>query len=181
MRLIYVANRQEVKMGDTVKVDGNLFTVNYFRPPHSTASSGKVTIQPLAGGSTREYYVSVIGAEWIEREDREEEDRHNGLVDFGPRGVTDHGDSVDGPDIQIPEGMRVVKLRGKNRSLIRKYEYTQHRETDDMVAKNLTFRELLEQNDFGDGEVDRMMDLKEGQEIIFDQGHPTEYHVKRTA
>jgi hypothetical protein len=56
--------------------------VVYFAPPRSTASSGKVTVTKTKkprGPEGQEYYVSAIGAEWIEREDRAAEDRANAL------------------------------------------------------------------------------------------------------
>lgn len=37
----------------------------YFSHPHKPSSEGKVSLE-----NGMEYYVSVIGAEWIEREDR---------------------------------------------------------------------------------------------------------------
>lgn len=73
MKLIYKGTTREVKVGDVVAdpsraADGVLGVVHYFRPPHKPSSSGKVTVQ--CAGAMREYYVSVIGAEWVEREDR---------------------------------------------------------------------------------------------------------------
>ena len=55
--------------GDKVTLsNGTEVKVHYFREPHKPGSQGKVTVQE--GGSTREYYVSIIGAVWVEREDR---------------------------------------------------------------------------------------------------------------
>jgi hypothetical protein len=77
MRLVYTATQKTVAVGDTVTVDGQEYTVDFFRQPTSAASEGKVTIMlpkknpkytMLRCG--RELYVSAIGAEWIEREDR---------------------------------------------------------------------------------------------------------------
>lgn len=75
MRLVYKATQQPVKLGDTVVLrDGQGFTVDFFSEPHKPDSEGKVTL--LAEGAERphgtEVYVSGIGAEWIEREDRRE-------------------------------------------------------------------------------------------------------------
>jgi hypothetical protein len=75
MRLVYKANPTvEVKVGDSVYLDGQPWTVEFFRPPRSAASEGRVSLghDDLDGTMTREYYVSVIGAEWIEREDRKD-------------------------------------------------------------------------------------------------------------
>ena len=67
MKLVYKDRPAvEVKIGDVVFLDGEMRRkVEYFRTPHKPSSEGKVTLDNGA-----EYYVSVIGAEWIEREDR---------------------------------------------------------------------------------------------------------------
>ena len=69
MRLIYKKTGEEVKVGDKVQLrhEGEV-TVTHFARPHKPASSGKVSV---AGDKfNAEYFVGVIGAEWIEREDR---------------------------------------------------------------------------------------------------------------
>ena len=74
MRLVYKGTQQLVEVGDQILRDGETFTVGYFAPPHKPSSSGKVTVLlhgSYGRGATAEYYVGVIGAEWIEREDRE--------------------------------------------------------------------------------------------------------------
>ena len=74
MKLIYTKTGEEVKVGDKVLLDdGHEFVVHYFAKPHKSSSEGKVSVSATAlnATGTREYYVSVIGAEWIEREDRE--------------------------------------------------------------------------------------------------------------
>lgn len=73
MRLVYTATQQPVAIGDRVTVDGFELVVDYFAKPHKPDSSGKVSLRvpgntDVCGGP--EYYVSIIGAEWIEREDR---------------------------------------------------------------------------------------------------------------
>lgn len=72
MRLVYKETGEEVKVGDVVTLSNEKkCKVAYFRPPHKTSSSGKVTVQFGEDKfNCMEYYVSVIGAEWIEREDR---------------------------------------------------------------------------------------------------------------
>ena len=71
MRLVYSGTEKEVKVGDRVKTfRGEDATVTYFREPSSSASSGKVSVKMDGDDWEREFYVSVIGAEWIEREDR---------------------------------------------------------------------------------------------------------------
>lgn len=66
MQLVYRNSKQPVKVGDPVVVSGVATTVAHFSEPHSPNSEGKVSLE--SGGF---FYVSVIGAEWIDREDRE--------------------------------------------------------------------------------------------------------------
>lgn len=76
MRLIYQATKKPVALGDAIVLQregetARHYTVGYFREPHKPASEGKVTL--YLGGNPRasqEYYVSVIGAKWVDREDR---------------------------------------------------------------------------------------------------------------
>lgn len=72
MKLVYMETQKPVRVGDVVTVNGEIFEVEYFREPHSPASSGKISLtkRMRSGDFNREYYVSVVGAEWIEREDR---------------------------------------------------------------------------------------------------------------
>jgi len=81
VRLVYKDTQQEVKVGDfnTLDSTGETVKVISFQKPHKPSSSGKVVVEfvPAPGntgaiGTQQEYYVSVIGAEWIEREDRGE-------------------------------------------------------------------------------------------------------------
>lgn len=72
MRLVYEASGKEVVVGDTVHLKDSAYTVYSFSEPHKPASSGKVFIRPISNenGFSAEYYVGVIGAKWIEREDQ---------------------------------------------------------------------------------------------------------------
>lgn len=70
MKLIYKETGKEVKVGDTAKTfRGEEVEVVSFDLPHKPSSSGKILIQNRKW--KEECYVSVIGAEWIEREDRQ--------------------------------------------------------------------------------------------------------------
>lgn len=70
MRLIYNEDSTEVKVGDEVTLrDGVKARVTHFAKPHKPASSGKVSVE-TEHGHTAEYYVGVIAAKWIEREDQ---------------------------------------------------------------------------------------------------------------
>ena len=71
MRLVYTKTGIEVKLGDVVQLDGVDHLVTYFTEPHKPSSSGKVCIRwGEQTGLGHEYYVNVIGAKWIEREDQ---------------------------------------------------------------------------------------------------------------
>ena len=72
MKLVYEKSGKEVAVGDTVYLDSGAYTVSYFDKPHKPASSGKVSVRRIGSekGFSHEYYVGVIGAVWIEREDR---------------------------------------------------------------------------------------------------------------
>jgi hypothetical protein len=68
--LIYESTGKEVSIGDLVKTsDGETVKVVNFIFPHKPSSSGFVYVENL-DGCPREYYVSVIGAKWINRTDR---------------------------------------------------------------------------------------------------------------
>lgn len=72
MRLVYTATGEEVKVGDVVTTErGTPMKVISFSKPHKPSSSGKVFVEVVNDNWKQEYYVSVIGAEWIEREDRQ--------------------------------------------------------------------------------------------------------------
>jgi hypothetical protein len=67
VKLVYKATGAPVRIGDTVPQG----KVVYFRAPHKASAEGRVTVQTgKRQVDTREYYASVIGAVWIEREDR---------------------------------------------------------------------------------------------------------------
>lgn len=71
MRLVYETTGEEVKVGDIVTTfRGKKCEVKYFAPPHKPSSEGKITVQEEGCTFCSEYYVGVIGAKWIEREDR---------------------------------------------------------------------------------------------------------------
>lgn len=71
MKLVYKNSGKEVKVGDKVTLrDGNKAEIAYFRPPHKPSSEGKITVKEEGDDGCREYYVGVVGAEWIDREDR---------------------------------------------------------------------------------------------------------------
>ena len=70
MRLIYTDTEETVKVGDVVELREGQAEVIYFVKPHKPNSSGKVTVEYTDDGRTCEYYVGVIGAKWINRDDQ---------------------------------------------------------------------------------------------------------------
>ena len=72
MKLIYKETGEEVKIGDRVPVDteNKTATVTSMEPPHKPSSVGFVTLKEDGTGFSLEFYVPVIDATWIEREDR---------------------------------------------------------------------------------------------------------------
>jgi hypothetical protein len=78
MRLVYKGTKREVQIGDEVLLrSGEKAIVTYFRQPSSSASEGKISVRGNGDAFDSEFYVSVVGAEWIEREDRIAEDALN--------------------------------------------------------------------------------------------------------
>lgn len=73
MQLVYTATKQPVKIGDKVALkDDKTVIVTGFQKPHKPASTGRVYVRYVDFATTTEcaYFPSVIGAEWIDREDR---------------------------------------------------------------------------------------------------------------
>ena len=72
MKLIYKETGEEVKIGDRVPVDteNKTATVTSMEPPHKPSSVGFVTLKEDGTDFSLEFYVPVIDATWIEREDR---------------------------------------------------------------------------------------------------------------
>jgi hypothetical protein len=72
MKLVYTKTGELVRLGDKVTLsDGTEAVVTFFAPPHKPSSSGKISVKWGGNESSwSEFYVSVVGAEWIEREDR---------------------------------------------------------------------------------------------------------------
>lgn len=72
MKLVYDATGEEVRIGDVTVIHGLPHEVTFFRKPHKPSSEGKVSLKYGDDNfdDVTEYYVSVIGATWIDREDR---------------------------------------------------------------------------------------------------------------
>lgn len=77
MRLVYEKTGIEVQVGDIVEtIRGLKVRVHSFDKPHKPDSEGKIMVEGAVDGGPGflgkvNYYTGVIGAQWIEREDRE--------------------------------------------------------------------------------------------------------------
>lgn len=72
MKLVYTDNPDiEVSLGDrpVLSRNGEQVEVCDIRKPHKPSSTGRVVIM-YDDGQYQEFFPSVIGAEWIEREDQ---------------------------------------------------------------------------------------------------------------
>ena len=71
MRLVYEESGDApVKCGDTVHVDNTPYYVMSITKPHKPSSTGRVLCKSMTEeGWICEWFPSVIGAKWIERED----------------------------------------------------------------------------------------------------------------
>lgn len=71
MKLVYKKSGKKVEIGDQVRTSkGVLVEVLHFSEPTRPNSSGRVHVRAVRqNGWNQEFYVAVIGAEWIERED----------------------------------------------------------------------------------------------------------------
>lgn len=76
MRLVYETTGEEVKLGDRVMLsdEPDIYIVKGIQKPHTPASTGRVYVVPVDDPEDvqQAYFPSVIGATWIEREDRGE-------------------------------------------------------------------------------------------------------------
>ena len=71
MRLVYQKTHEPVKIGDEVELQGEgRYRVRAIIKPHKPASTGRVYVVD-ENESGCEFFPSVIGAEWIEREDHD--------------------------------------------------------------------------------------------------------------
>jgi hypothetical protein len=75
MKLVYEGTQVPVQVGDTVQVDNKTFVVYSITKPHKPSSTGRVQCRGTRLADARwvfsEWFPSVIGAEWIEREDQD--------------------------------------------------------------------------------------------------------------
>lgn len=74
MKLVYEESGEEVKIGDVVILgrNGDNYIVANIEKPRHSGSTGRVYVYLEDGKptETQGFYPGVIGAEWIEREDR---------------------------------------------------------------------------------------------------------------
>lgn len=70
MKLVYENSAKEVQVGDIVQIRGTDYIVRDIVRPHKPSSTGRVGLVSLS--EKLYYFPNVIGAHWIEREDRNE-------------------------------------------------------------------------------------------------------------
>lgn len=72
MKLVYdESGDAEVQTGDVVHVDNVPYFVMSITKPHKPSSTGRVLCKAMnEHGWINEWFPSVIGAKWIEREDQ---------------------------------------------------------------------------------------------------------------
>lgn len=76
MKLVIKATGEEVQIGQQVTTfRGDLVQVTGWKKPHKPSSEGKIYVADVAleqpsPSDIREYYPGVVGAMWVEREDR---------------------------------------------------------------------------------------------------------------
>ena len=74
MRLIYEGTEKAVLVGDKVTLrDGVKAVITYLEKPRHGGSTGRVYVDVIRDDGTssnRGFFPSVVGAEWIEREDQ---------------------------------------------------------------------------------------------------------------
>lgn len=71
MKLVYEKSGEEVRIGHIANTGGPIgsLEVEYIRKPHHPGSTGRVGLKS-AKGWCQEFFPAVIGATWIDREDR---------------------------------------------------------------------------------------------------------------
>lgn len=82
MRLVYKSTGKPVLAGDIHTVNGFELRVAHTPQPHKPDSEGKIDFYAAGGVMGPTYGCSVIGAEWIEREDRPLRTRDDAYSEF---------------------------------------------------------------------------------------------------
>lgn len=75
MRLVYSDGKTPVKVGNEVRISSEICIVTQIQKPRHSGSTGRVYTRPMDAPENYvddSYFPSVIEAQWIEREDREE-------------------------------------------------------------------------------------------------------------
>ena len=75
MELVYESSGESVQIGDLAQTGkGEVVVIQGIEKPRHSASTGRIYVTPKGvkydGLNSRSYFPSVIGAEWINREDR---------------------------------------------------------------------------------------------------------------
>lgn len=71
MQLVYECNNKPVQSGDVVHVRNVAYYIERIVEPHKPSSTGRVWCRSMDEGKYfNEWFPSVIGAKWIDREDQ---------------------------------------------------------------------------------------------------------------
>lgn len=71
MKLVFTKDKtREVKVGDEVMTRDGAVIVTKIEKPWKPSSTGRVYVRSPAAHFSSGYFPSVIGAEWIDREDQ---------------------------------------------------------------------------------------------------------------
>lgn len=82
MRLVYTTTGKPVLPGDIHTINGFELRVAHTPEPHKPDSEGKIDFYSAGGIMGPSFYCSIIGARWIEREDRAYEHPADAYEDF---------------------------------------------------------------------------------------------------
>ena len=70
MKLVYKDTGIEVKIGDAATIREQEVIVTDIEEPRHAASTGRVYVKMEGFTMGRSYFPSVIGAEWVDRDDQ---------------------------------------------------------------------------------------------------------------
>lgn len=70
MKLVYEGSDTPVRLGDRFVLDGAELELVGIQRPHKPESTGRVILREAKNSWEHAYFPSVIGAEWINREDQ---------------------------------------------------------------------------------------------------------------
>jgi hypothetical protein len=84
MKLVYSNDNEPVRVGDIILTFRNeMYELESMREPHHSGSTGRVYVKPVFGNdSSREFFPSVVGAEWVPDDTPVPEDLRQKMADI---------------------------------------------------------------------------------------------------